>query len=82
MTVRDWKGDPIKGQTSIPVPSVASELAPCRWCGEPSVGMVEVEKPRYRNDRGVRVIARAAIEAPACKEHIGIIERQPAEEAA
>jgi hypothetical protein len=69
-------------QTSIPVPNGPTEHGPCRWCGAPSVGTVEVEKPRYRNDRGVRVVAKAALEVPACSEHIRILDHQPKEKEA
>lgn len=64
-------------QTEIPVPPQQVELGPCRWCGEEPVGTVEVEKARYRNDRGVRVVAKVALEVPACKAHIGILNWQP-----
>lgn len=63
-------------QTAIPVPEEPGDLGPCRWCGEPAVGLVEVEKAKYTSARGARVMARRAIEAPACAEHIDIADRQ------
>lgn len=56
-----------EGQTEIPVPQGPASLGPCRWCGRPSVGVIELEKPRYRTAaNGVRVVARRAIEAEVC----------------
>lgn len=62
-------------QTVIPVPLAPAPLSPCRWCGEPAVGTVEVEPARYRNDRGTRVVAKAALMMPACKDHVGAFSR-------
>lgn len=64
-------------QTAIPVPETTPELGPCLWCGAPAVGTVEIEKPRYRTDRGVRLLARAALVQPACAVHIHILDWQP-----
>ena len=66
-------------QTSIPVPDAPAHLGPCRWCGKPSVDTIEVEPPKYRNHRGVRVVARVALEVPACKHHMDILGWQPSE---
>lgn len=57
-------------QTAIPVEEPTPTLGPCRWCGQPAVGTIEVEKPRYRTAaNGVRVLARRAIEAEVCQTH-------------
>lgn len=70
----------VKGQTAIPVSEVAPELGPCRWCGKASVGSVEIEKARWRSDRGVRVMAKAPLEVPACAEHVRILDHQPVDD--
>lgn len=69
-------------QTSIPVSDdEPTPIGPCRWCGERSVGMVVVEKERHTTAaNGIRVLKRRALEAPACQEHIDILERQPQDE--
>ena len=67
-------------QTSIPVPDGPMGLGPCRWCGARAVGLVEVEPAKFRSHNGVRVMARRALEAPACAEHIDIADGQEAEE--
>lgn len=67
-------------RTSIPVPDGPVRLGPCRWCGGRAVGLVEVEPAKFRSHNGVRVMARRALEAPACAEHIDIADRQPTEE--
>lgn len=65
-------------QTSIPVPEEPQDDGPCVWCGKPSVGMVEVEPARWGTAvNGARVLKRRALEARACEDHIGIVDRQP-----
>lgn len=57
-------------QTEIPVPESPPTLGPCRWCGRPAVGTIEVEKARYTTTaNGTRVVARRAIEAEVCQSH-------------
>lgn len=57
-------------QTQIPVPETPPTLGPCRWCGKPAVGTIEVEKARYTvAANGTRVLARRAIEAEVCQAH-------------
>lgn len=67
-------------QTSMPVPEGGDPIGPCRWCGEPGVGMVEIEGAKFTSHHGIRVMARRPIEVPACADHIDIVDRQPKDE--
>lgn len=51
----------------------------CAWCSEEAVGTVILEPERYKVDRitHLRVLAKSAIVAQACKDHLGIVDRQP-----
>lgn len=64
-------------QTEIPVDPAAPTSGPCRWCGEPNCHQqITVTKARYRNDRGVRVVARAAVKWWACAAHFKGVQRE------
>jgi hypothetical protein len=51
----------------------------CSWCQEDAVGEVEIEPPRYGKDKrtGVKVEKKPAKTAPACADHLTIVENQP-----
>lgn len=68
----------MEGQTAIAVPEGPAKLAPCRWCGAPSMGTVEIEPARMGTVRGQRVLKRPALEVAACREHLAIPGRQEA----
>lgn len=65
----------------------------CAWCGKQAVTKVETEPAKYRTVRkpvydeasrreymaSVRVIAKAAITVPVCREHERMVERAHAE---
>lgn len=65
----------MRGQTSIPVPAATPAPRVCRWCGAPATQELVIEKERYRNHNGTRVVARAAVTAPVCEQHYKSIER-------
>lgn len=65
----------IPGQESIPVPPTPPAAHPCAWCGKPAHDHIEIEPARWRNHNGVRVEAKAARTAPACKRHYRTIAR-------
>lgn len=67
----------MKGQTAIPVPQGPTALGVCRWCGEPATELLEIEPAKMGTSKGQRVLKRPALEAPVCKEHAGIVSRQP-----
>lgn len=65
------------GQTAIPVPDGGLRLGPCRWCGERSVTMLEIEPAKMGMSKGTRICKKPALEAPVCNYHSGILGRQP-----
>ena len=66
----------VPGQTSIPVDETVPAVQPCRWCGSPTSLKMTIAKARYRNDRGVRVVAKQAVQWPACKAHMDSVVRE------
>lgn len=55
----------------------APEDRRCRWCGAAGAHEFELEKARYRVDRGVRVVARRALTAlacDACRSHFQLVK--------
>lgn len=65
----------IPGQEAIPVGQHVPVSRPCAWCGKPAFDHIEIEPARWRNHNGVRVEAKAARTAPACKGHYRSIAR-------
>jgi hypothetical protein len=65
----------IPGQESIPVGQHVPVAHPCAWCGKLAHDHIEIEPARWRNHNGVRVEAKAARTAPACKTHYRTIAR-------
>lgn len=62
-------------QTAIPVPEAPPAPKFCAWCGAPANHEVTCQPAKYRNHQGVRVVAKAAITAPACTHHFHSIKR-------
>lgn len=62
-------------QTSIEVPEVVPAPKFCAWCGEPATHDITCQPAKYRNHQGVRVVAKAAVTAPACTAHFHSIQR-------
>lgn len=67
----------MKGQVVIPVPEGPTTLGPCRWCGSPSVTMLEVEPAKMGMSKGSRICKRPSLEVPVCREHSKILANQP-----
>ena len=49
----------------------------CGWCDEAGIGFVTIHPPKYRSVGAKRMIVKPALNVPACRNHIGIVERQP-----
>lgn len=51
----------------------------CAWCEKDSVGTVILEPASFgiHKTKQIRIQKKPAKTAPACKDHIGIVERQP-----
>lgn len=67
----------VKGQTSIPVTYERPALGDCRWCDEPAVEMLVIEPAKMGTSKGQKILKKPALEAPVCREHAGILDRQP-----
>jgi len=64
-------------QTELPKEQELEGPNLCAWCGEPSVGIIELEPPRYKQTKQVdpvtgkhvRVMRKRAIVAKVCSYH-------------
>ena len=69
-------------QTEIMVDETQPSSGPCAWCpdGTLTTRRLTIAKPRFRNDRGVRVMARAAQEEWACPHHFENVQVEGGDE--
>lgn len=70
-------------QTTISMPEQPEkDWGTCAWCGEQAFHELELEPPQYTHRRTpgkktIKLLKRAALTAPVCKDHYYSLERNP-----